>query len=428
MPGATPATMRWYQGVTSYQWLILAIASAGWVFDVYEGQIFVITRGQLLRDVLHVAANDPSIKDWGDKLNGLFLLGGTFGGILFGWLADRFGRRPMMAVTILIYSIFAGLTFFAQTLWHVGLLRFLVAIGVGGAWAVAAALVAEVFPPKARAHASGIFHSTSVLGTWLATFAGLWVASGWRNAYLIGVAPALLVAWVMASVREPESWRAARASVASKQELGSFREMLLSPNLAKRAILGMLLAAVGLSTFWGVTVAGKELAEEHFLRGGLLKQDAAELAKTSYGIIQTAGGGIGLLAFGPLCVKLGRRMAFALIQVGALIIVPVTCYLPKTDLALLCLLPIFGFFTLGMHAGFAVYFPELFPTRLRATGTGFCFNGGRLLSGVVLFWLAGELKRTLDLRVAVCCLSLFFIAGLAIVWFLPETKGQPLPD
>src|SRR5438128_5395598 len=83
-----PATMRWYQGVTSYQWLILAIASAGWVFDVYEGQIFVITRGQLLRDVLHVAANDPSLKDWGDKLNGLFLLGGTFGGILFGWLAD----------------------------------------------------------------------------------------------------------------------------------------------------------------------------------------------------------------------------------------------------------------------------------------------------------------------------------------------------
>src|SRR6058998_1863337 len=85
-PGAAAA--RWYQGVTPYQWLILAIASAGWVFDVYEGQIFVITRGQLLKDVLHVASNDPSIKDWGDKLNGVFLLGGTVGGLLFGWLAD----------------------------------------------------------------------------------------------------------------------------------------------------------------------------------------------------------------------------------------------------------------------------------------------------------------------------------------------------
>src|SRR2546423_334349 len=217
---------HWYEGVTSYQWLILAIASAGLVFCVYEGQIFVITRGQLLRDVLHVAANDPSIKEWGDKLNGVFLLGGTLGGILFGWLADRFGRRPMMAVTILIYSIFAGLTFFAQTLWQVGLLRFFVAIGVGGEWAVAAALVAEVFPTKARAHASGIFHATSVVGTWLATFAGLWVASNWRHAYLIGVAPALLVAWVMASVREPESWRAAREKAQSSKQLGSFRELL----------------------------------------------------------------------------------------------------------------------------------------------------------------------------------------------------------
>ena len=152
------------------------------------------------------------------------------------------------------------------------------------------------------------------------------------------------------------------------------------------------------------------------------------MAKTAYGFVQTAGGGLGLLAFGPLCVKLGRRRAFTLIQIGALIIVPVMCYLPKTDLQLYCLLPIFGFFTLSMHAGFAVYFPELFPTRLRATGTGFCFNGGRLLSGVVLFWLAGALKRSLDLRFAVCCLSLFFIAGLAIVLFLPETKGQPLPE
>src|SRR6185295_16032128 len=111
------------------------------------------------------------------------------------------------------------------------------------------------------------------------------------------------------------------------------------------------LAAVGLSTFWGVTVAGKELAEEHFLRNGRSKQEAAELAKSAYGFIQTAGGGIGLLAFGPLCVRLGRRKAFTLIQIGALLTVPAMCFLPKTDWQLYCLLPVFGFFTLGMHAG-----------------------------------------------------------------------------
>lgn len=426
-PDLAATTSKWYHGVTSYQWLILIIASAGWVFDVYEGQIFVITRGQLLKDVLHVPANDPSIGAWGDKLNSFFLLGGTIGGILFGSLADRFGRRPMMAATILIYSLFSGLTFFATELWQVGLFRFLVAVGVGGEWAVAAALVAEVFPAKARAHASGIFHATSVLGTWMATIAGVYVASNWRYAYLIGVAPALLTAWVMSSVKEPETWRAAKTSAKGGAQLGSFRGLLLDPQWGKRAILGMLLAAVGLGTFWGVTVAGKELAEQHFIRNGMLAKDATELAKKAYGFIQTAGGGIGLLAFGPIAVKLGRKRAFVVMQLCALAIVPVMCYLPKTDLQFLILMPIFGFFTLGLHAGYAIYFPELFPTHLRSTGTGFCFNAGRALSAPVL-WCAGDLKKALGLQPAVLLLGMLFLVGVIVVQFLPETKDKPLPE
>ena len=171
-PSSEPVP-SWRHEVTRYQWMVLAIASAGWVFDVYEGQIFNITRNQLLANILHVSGGSLEIKQYGDIFLGIFLLGGTAGGLLFGSMADRWGRRPTMAVTILMYSIFSGLTFFAQTLWQVGALRFLVAMGVGGEWAVAASLVAEVFPAKARAHASGIFHATSVIGTWAATFAGL---------------------------------------------------------------------------------------------------------------------------------------------------------------------------------------------------------------------------------------------------------------
>src|SRR5258705_1651952 len=197
---------RWYSGVTPYQWLILAIASAGWVFDTYEGQIFNLTRSYLLNDIAR-GATTRQINAYGDLFLGIFLLGGTAGGLLFGSMADRWGRKPTMAVTILTYSLFSGLTFFAQSMWQVGALRFLVAMGVGGEWAVAASLVAEVFPAKARAHASGIFHATSVLGTWMATLAGLAVGANWRYAYLVGVLPALLVAWVMASVKEPESWK-----------------------------------------------------------------------------------------------------------------------------------------------------------------------------------------------------------------------------
>src|SRR5512139_796840 len=110
-PGSRPL---WYAGVTPYQWLVLAIASAGWVFDAFEGQVFNITRNQLLADILVVSSADQAIQRWGDVFLGVFLAGGTFGGILFGWLGDRLGRRPVLILTILLYSVFSGLTYFAD--------------------------------------------------------------------------------------------------------------------------------------------------------------------------------------------------------------------------------------------------------------------------------------------------------------------------
>jgi MFS family permease len=427
MTNTTDPARRWYRGVSRYEWLVLAIASAGWIFDTFEGQLFNITREQLLADLLHVASNDPMVKSYGDKFLGIFLAGGTLGGLLFGSLADRWGRRPTMVVTILMYSIFSGLTYFATELWHVGALRFLVAMGIGGEWAVAAALVAEVFPSHARAHASGIFHASSVFGTWLAAFAGMAVGQQWRYAYLLGIVPALLVLWVRASVREPEKW--AHTKTVATLDRGSFRELLAHPVWRPRALLGLLLAAIGLATFWGVTVAGQSLANEMLLRNGVGKLEAAQKAKFAYGFIETAGGGLGLLAFGPLCVRLGRKRAFILMHLLGCAIVPLTCYAPKTYSALLALLPVYGFCTLSIHAGYAIYFPELFPTHLRATGTGFCFNGGRLLAAPML-WFSGSLKAQpgMDLRLAITLLGSLFLAGVFVVAFLPETKDKPLPE
>lgn len=421
---------RWYSEVTRYQWLVLAIASAGWIFDVYEGQIFNITRNQMLSDILGSDGGD--VKKYGDMFLGVFLLGGTVGGLAAGSLGDRWGRRPIMIATILMYSVFSGLTYFVTELWQVAALRFLVAIGVGGEWAVAASLVSEVFPPRARAQASGIFHASSVLGTWLAALAGMAVGAQWRYAYLVGIVPALLVLWVRASVREPEKWQAAKSEAAASDagaRLGSYRELLFTQPWSRRALLGMGLAAVGLGTFWAVGVAGQNLAEELLLRNGEEKATASTWAKFAFGIVQTTGGGLGLLAFGPLCARFGRRPTFAVIQLLAFAIVPVTCFAPQTYGQLLCLLPVFGFLTLGMHAGYAIYFPELFPTHVRATGTSFCFNGGRVLAVPVLF-LSGWLKswEGVDLRVAVSALGSLFLVGVALVLFLPETKDQELPE
>lgn len=416
----------WYAEVTGYQWLVLAIASAGWAFDAFEGQLFNITRSQLLADLLGAGDQSQAVRLWGDRFLAIFLLGGTLGGVVFGSLADRFGRKPIMSLTILFYSIFSGLTFFATDLWHVAFLRFFVALGVGGEWAVAAALVAEVFPPKARAHASGIFHSTSVLGTWLAALAGILVGTQWRYAYVIGVIPALLVLWVRTSVREPERWQ--RTGVEHRPR-GSFRELFGTPRWRNSAILGLLLAAVGLGTFWGVIVAGQDLTADLLIRLGKSKEEAQQSAKFAYGIVQALGGGLGLLAFGPLAERLGRRGAFALMHIAAFIIVPITCYAPQTYAQQLMILPIFGFCTLSIHAGYAIYFPELFPDHLRATGAGVCFNGGRLVAASILV-LSGELKALpgMSLQLAVSILGCLFLLGLVVLLFLPETKGRPLPE
>lgn len=428
---SAPESTSWRAEVTRYQWLVLAIASAGWVFDAFEGQIFNLTRQQLLADILQVSPSDPAIKHYGDVFLGIFLAGGTVGGVFFGWLADRIGRRTAMLITILMYSIFSGLTYFAHSLWEVGTLRFFVAMGVGGEWAVAAALVAEVFPQRARAHASGIFHSTSVAGLWLAAVAALVVGTQWRFAYVIGVLPALLILWVRSTVKEPESWLAARhkAKTGEGGQLGSFRDLLLNPAWNRRAWLGLLLAAVGLGSFWGVTVAGQDLAREMLLRSGVSPELANEKSKFAYGLVQSIGHALGMLSFGSLSERFGRKRTFILFQLCALVVVPATCYLPSSYGVFLVFLPLYGFVTIGIHAGFAVYFPELFPHHLRATGAGFCFNGGRLVAASVLFF-SGWLKSLpgMDLRLAITLLGLLFIPGILIVLLLPETRNQPLPE
>jgi MFS family permease len=402
-------------------------------------------------------------------------LGGAVGGIIFGLLSDRIGRKRTMSLTILFYSFFTFISVFSQQWWHLAGLRFLVALGTGGEWAVASAMVAEVFPRKARAHVGGIFHASSIFGTYLAIAAGAflignaavqswandpsldWVSQffdptslPWRLGFALGVLPALLIIWIRKKLREPESWQAARQRVTEKpdEQLGAISQ-LFRGELLRRTLVGITLAAVGLATFWAVHIYGKNVlqtaVEQRYLdeatrfgqvlsgpqQAAVLDEHASTLKRWEMlgMFLVTSGGGIGLVAFGPICQRIGRRPAFLIYHLGGLASALVVFQMLREVNALLIALPVFGFLTLGMHAGYAIYFPELFPTRLRGTGGGLCFNGGRILAAPVLLavgWMRHELGFSLP--DAASLLSLLFLLGATVLIFAPETGGQELPE
>jgi hypothetical protein len=442
---------RWYEGVTRYQWLVLAIASAGWVFDVFEGQIFVASMNKAMGELLGATATEGVRRYYSNIAFAAFLLGGALGGLVFGSLADRIGRRRTMTLTILMYSLFTGVTYFAQHWWDLAILRFLVAMGVGGEWAVAAAAVAEVFPQRARPAALGIFHASSIFGTYMAVAAGLTVVvASWRYGFLIGLAPALLVVWVRMSMSEPESWQAARDTALEdlSKKLGSFRDLFATPELRRNTLVGTGLAAIGMATFWGVHVYGKDLMR-HEMADYYVAAAAGEIASPQAReqvlddhkdqlqrwemvgmFLVTTGGGLGLLAFAPVTHWTNRRAAFLIFHLGGFVSVMVTFLFVRGVTLLVLALPVFGFLTLGMHAGYAIYFPELFPTRLRGSGGGFCFNIGRVLAAPALV-IVGMIQRPpydVPLRTAAPIMGLLYFVGAVLLLWAPETKDQPLPE
>ena len=239
--------------------------------------------------------------------------------------------------------------------------------------------------------------------------------------------PALLIVWILASLKESEKWQAAKKSVdGDGKRKGSLTELLTVPHWRNRALIGMGLAAVGLATYWGIYAWAPELVRQVL---GDSVSDAKQQSSASfvYLIMNCTGGFIGLLAFAPISMLTNRRIAFAFYHVGALIIVPITYLCASSYMQTMILLSIMAFFTVGMHAGYAIYFPELFPTRLRATGASFCFNVGRLVSALALF-VSGWLATQVGLRYAASAMASLFLVGLVLILIAPETKDVDLEE
>jgi MFS family permease len=420
-------------GITRYQWLVLFVAWLGWVFDSMDSTIYALVLQPALRDLLQGQAGDvvsqEAVAWYGGIILSIFLIGWAIGGIVFGVLADRFGRTRVLVWTILLYAVFTGMAALAGSWQQLALFRFITALGIGGEWAAGAALVAEVWPENKRAKAAGFLQSAWAVGFFLAAVISLLLRhAGWRPIFLVGVGPAIVALIVRAWVKEPERWLTVKTleQASPATSIGKLAE-LFKPGRVRSTLVGSGLAFVAVFGLWGATNWTPTLVRS--LPELAHADSAAAYTAVSYATMLLNFGALaGYLSFGPLAERFGRRPTFGLMCVGSLVMLPVAFLTPRSYQVVLVLLPFLGFFNNGIFSGFAIYLPELYPTAIRATGAGFCFNAGRLLAASGPF-VTGYLVSVLgSFGRAASSIALIYLVGLLILLFAPETRGRPLPE
>jgi len=434
----------WYRYLNGYHWFVLSVASLGWMFDTMAQQLFNLARKPAVQALLGGTPSDALVSEQAGYATMIFMIGWAVGGVMFGVLGDRWGRVKSMTATILFYSIFTGLSFFATTLTQFNILRFLCSLGVGGQFAVGVSLVAEVIPEKARTQALGMLQALSTVGNMLAGVIGILVGhweqsgvltGGWRYMFLTGALPAPLALVVFRKLKEPEQWLKNRAA---KIKMGSFRELFADSRWRRNAIVGLVLAFAGVVGLWGIGFFSYDLfrpvLERAFRAQGLTGADLAGKTTTWIGItslLQNAGAFFGVHWFTYLAQRTNRRTAFAVSFVLAMLMTAFTFWKLERIDQIFWMIPMMGFTQLALFGGYAIYLPELFPTRLRSTGTSFCYNAGRLVAAMgplSLGLLTSRVYHGPDaMRYAGMTLCLVFLLGLAALPFAPETKGKPLP-
>jgi len=444
----------------------------------------------------HLKSDPEKFKFWtstfGDIATSVFIAGWATGGLVFGMLGDRIGRAKTMMITIVLYSLCTGLSALSVTVYDFAFYRFLTGLGVGGEFAVGVALVAEVMPTRARTQALSLLQAFSAFGNISAALInyGLGLADGeglvtspWRIMFLIGAVPALLALVIRRRLKEPERWQQASHDGAIQKQLGSYAELFADPTLRKHALLGLVLACSGVIGLWAVgfytpdlirLVQTKPLTQSVYDReiaaadakkdterveglrelqalwkegkeaeapealAPIKKEIDKEIKQTltknqSFtSIAINVGAFCGMFGFGALAQRIGRKPTFAMALIAAFVSTFIVFYTLQEVWQIWVLVPVMGFCQLSLFGGYAIYFPELFPTRLRSTGTSFCYNVGRFfaaLGPLVKIGLNHAFSGYEEpLRPAGMTMCSVFLLGLFVLPFLPETKGKPLPD
>ncbi|HZF26368.1 MAG TPA: MFS transporter [Steroidobacteraceae bacterium] len=433
--------------MTRYQWLVIFAAWCGWGFDVFDAILFNFVAPNCVPLLLGLEPGSPDARSatlfWTGIITAILLIGWASGGLLFGLVADRIGRKRTLLITILMYSVGTALCAAANDIWQLAAFRAIASLGIGGEWAVGAALVAEAVPDSRRVEAGSILFTASPLGFALAGYlnyqiAGVWLASSpetsWRYVFVCGLIPAALAILVRWGLRESERWQQAVTSSAPPRPAELF-----APAIRTRTFSGLFTAVMALLAWWTVgafaPILSASLARDHALLTGLdatAMKLLAETWKAEASNWFNIGGVLGALLSIPLAKLLSRRamfIAYYLVSLLAILAIFGLELDPHTRVR--------GFFALGVgiygiFAVFTFYLPELFPTRLRAMGSGVCYNSGRLLTAGGAF-LVGALSARAGGSSSVLLTILLWAAvipaaGVIGSRWIVETRNTPLPD
>jgi MFS family permease len=403
----------WWKAASPDARRSLVAASFGWMLDSFDVMLYAMVLAALMSDMSMAKAT-------AGLLGSLTLIASAVGGLVFGVIADRFGRRRALMGSILIYSVFTAACGFASSVVMLAVFRIFLGLGMGGEWASGAALVTETWPAQHRGKALGIVQSSWAVGYAAAAAVAALVLPvwGWRGVFFIGVIPAFFTLWIQKRVREPEIWKAGRAAAPSIR--AGFREIFGKKRL-RLTVLVTLMNACTMFAWWGFNLWLPAYLSMAPGQGGI---GLSPRTMSGLVIIMQAGMWLGYITFGFISDRLGRKRSY----VGFLLAASVFMLLysqTRRPVLLLILGPFVAFFGTGYFTGFGALTAEIYPTAVRATAQGITYNTGRIVSAAAPF-VVGSLAQTKGFGFSFLLISLAFVAA-ALFWLgIPETKGKAL--
>jgi MFS family permease len=409
-----PKLFSWWHEADSRSRQALIAAALGWMLDAFDVMLYSLI-------VVNLMFAFQMSKETAGFLGSLTLIAAAVGGMIFGVIADRFGRTKAMIIAIAVYSVFTAACGFSVTIMQLGIFRFLLGLGMGGEWASGAALVSETWPALHRAKAMGFMQSFYAVGYALAALVvavvlPLW---GWRAVFFVGVLPAFFIIWIRRRVQEPEIWK--ENKLGAKTSFAETLRVIFGRRLRFLTTVVTMMNAFTMFAWWGFNLW---IPAYLILSPGQGGMGLTSAGKTWLIVVMQFGMWLGYLTFGFISDRFGRKRVYLVFLIAAALLLFLYSLI-HIAVVLFFLGPLVSFFGTGHFSGFGALTAEIYPTKVRATAQGFTYNIGRIMSAVAPF-AVGSLAQTRGFGAAFAVTAFsFFLAALMWIW-IPETGGKAL--